>query len=79
MKEDMLTSEQRRDAESAIARLIYTYCHRLDGADLAGAAALFERARWQLSPDVICNGAGSISLPSRSFVSTATGSAPGIW
>ncbi|MBT2498578.1 nuclear transport factor 2 family protein [Agromyces sp. ISL-38] len=57
MKEDMLTSEQRRDAESAITRLIYTYCHRLDGADLAGAAALFEKARWQLSPDVICQGA----------------------
>lgn len=54
----MLTSEQRRDAESAIARLIYTFCHRLDGTDLAGAAALFAGARWQLSPDVICHGAG---------------------
>ncbi|MBT2586475.1 nuclear transport factor 2 family protein [Arthrobacter sp. ISL-95] len=53
----MLTSEQRRDAESAITRLIYTYCHRLDGADLAGAAALFEKARWQLSPEVVCQGA----------------------
>jgi hypothetical protein len=53
----MLSSGQKRDAESEIARLIYTYCHRLDGADLAGAAALFEKARWQLSPDVICQGA----------------------
>ena len=52
----MITSDQRRDAETAITRLIYTYCHRLDGADLAGAAALFEHARWQLSPDVICQG-----------------------
>ncbi|MBT2501715.1 nuclear transport factor 2 family protein [Curtobacterium sp. ISL-83] len=52
----MLTSTETRDAESAITRLIYTYCHRLDGADLAGAAALFEHARWQLSPDVICQG-----------------------
>lgn len=52
----MLTTEARRDAESAITRLIYTYCHRLDGADLAGAAALFENARWQLSPEVICHG-----------------------
>ena len=52
----MLNAGQLRDAESAITRLIYTYCHRLDGADLAGAAALFEHARWQLSPDVICQG-----------------------
>jgi hypothetical protein len=53
----MLQSEQIRDAEAAITRLIYTYCHRLDGADLVGAAELFEHARWQLSPDVICQGA----------------------
>jgi len=53
----MLQPEQTRDAEAAITRLIYTYCHRLDGADLAGAAELFEHARWQLSPDVICQGA----------------------
>ncbi len=37
--------------------MIYTYCHRLYGADLAGAATLFEQARWQLSPDVVCQGA----------------------
>jgi len=54
---NMLDSGQIRDAEAAITRLIYTYCHRLDGADLEGAAHLFEHARWQLSPDVICRGA----------------------
>lgn len=52
----MLSSTSTRDAEAAITRLIYTYCHRLDGADLEGAAELFEDARWQLSPDVICQG-----------------------
>lgn len=53
----MFSREDRREAEYQITRLIYTYCHRLDGADLEGAAALFENARWQLSPEVICHGA----------------------
>ncbi|MBM0259031.1 nuclear transport factor 2 family protein [Micromonospora sp. 4G55] len=54
---DMISREDRREAEHQITRLIYTYCHRLDGADLEGAASLFENARLQLSPEVICHGA----------------------
>ncbi|MBE8523967.1 nuclear transport factor 2 family protein [Amycolatopsis sp. H6(2020)] len=52
----MISREDRREAEHQIARLIYTYCHRLDGADLEGAASLFENARWQLSPEIVCHG-----------------------
>lgn len=53
----MLSDERRREAEAAIARLIHTYCHRLDAGDFGGAAALFDEARWQLSEDVVCVGA----------------------
>lgn len=52
----MIASEDRREAEHQIARLIYTYAHRLDAADFKGAAALFENAIWHITEETSCRG-----------------------
>ena len=53
----MISREDRREAENQIARLIHTYCYRLDAGDLEAVAAFFEDAAWHSSPTVACHGA----------------------
>ena len=47
-------------AESDIARLIYTYCHRMDAGDFDAVGDLFKDATWQLSPEQITTGKAEI-------------------
>ena len=52
----MISREDRLEAESRIARLIHSYCHRLDEGDLDAVAAFFKDATWQISPDLVTTG-----------------------
>lgn len=53
---DQISREDRRVAESDIARLVHTYCHRLDAGDFDAVAAMFEHATWQLSSEIVTTG-----------------------
>ncbi len=52
----MISREDRCEAESQIARLVHTYCYRLDARDLEAVAAFFEDAIWHVSPELACHG-----------------------
>lgn len=51
-----ISREDRREAESRIARLVHTYCYHLDARDLEAVAGLFEEAVWHVSPELSCHG-----------------------
>ena len=52
----MISRDDRREAESQIARLIHTYLYRLDEGDLEAVAAFFEDATWHVSPELATRG-----------------------
>ncbi len=52
----MISRDDRREAESQIARLIHTYLYRLDEGDLEAVAAFFEDATWHVSPALATHG-----------------------
>jgi hypothetical protein len=52
----MISRDDRREAESQIARLIHSYFHRLDERDLEAVAAFFEDAAWHISPERATHG-----------------------
>ncbi|MBY5766671.1 nuclear transport factor 2 family protein [Rhizobium leguminosarum] len=52
----MISHDDRREAESQIARLIYSYFYRLDERDLEAVAAFFEDAAWHISPERATHG-----------------------
>ncbi|MDS2171854.1 nuclear transport factor 2 family protein [Nesterenkonia sp. CL21] len=52
----MISRDDHREAEHQIARLIYTYCQRLDAADFTGAAALFKNGVWHITTETTCRG-----------------------
>jgi hypothetical protein len=53
---DRISREDRCIAESDIARLVHTYCHRLDAGDFGAVGAMFDHATWQLSPEIMTTG-----------------------
>ena len=52
----MISSDERREAEERIARLIFAYCSRLDAADFEGMASLFKNGTWHIDPGTVCHG-----------------------
>ncbi|MBB3649232.1 hypothetical protein FHX14_005466 [Rhizobium sp. BK619] len=52
----MISRDDRREAESQIARLIHSYFYRLDERDLEAVAAFFENAAWHISPERATHG-----------------------